>query len=204
MAESSTLTRQWELFQILSARRNGATVRDLVAETGVVDETIRRDLPLLAKTGFPLNEIVGEYGRKSWKLDGGPGVPSRKFNLTEVLSRYLARRFLEPMAGTHDWRVIVEQQETAKSGDAVVEQLATDPRNDFPDRKGLSRDNGFRMRQFFVACRETDCWFQVKITRSPLATTRSSPACSDQTTLPDQRLIQRRLEQLPQTSENDE
>lgn len=103
MAENSTLMRQWGLLQILSARRNGATVRELVAETGVVDKTIRRDLQFLARTGFPLIEIVGEYGRKSWKLDGGPGVPSLKFNLTEVLSLYLARRFLEPLAGTRVW-----------------------------------------------------------------------------------------------------
>ena len=103
MAEISTLTRQWGLLQTLSARRNGTTVRELSDEMGVVDKTIRRDLQLLAKTGFPLTEIVGDYGRKSWKLDGGPGVPSLKFNLTEVLSLYLARRFLEPMAGTHVW-----------------------------------------------------------------------------------------------------
>ena len=103
MAEISTLTRQWGLLQTLSARRHGATVRELSDEMGVVDKTIRRDLQLLAKTGFPLTEIVGDYGRKSWKLDGGPGVPSLKFNLTEVLSLYLARRFLEPMAGTHVW-----------------------------------------------------------------------------------------------------
>ncbi len=103
MAEISTLTRQWGLLQTLSARRHGATVRELSEEMGVVDKTIRRDLQLLSKTGFPLTEIVGEYGRKSWKLDGGPGVPSLKFNLTEVLSLYLARRFLEPMAGTHVW-----------------------------------------------------------------------------------------------------
>jgi predicted DNA-binding transcriptional regulator YafY len=103
MAENTALTRQWGLLQILTARRNGATVRELVAETGVVDKTIRRDLQFLARLGFPLTEVVGDYGRKSWKLDGGPGVPSLKFNLTEVLSFYLARRFLEPLAGTHVW-----------------------------------------------------------------------------------------------------
>ena len=88
---------------MLSARRHGATVRELSDEMGVVDKTIRRDLQFLASIGFPLTETVGEYGRKSWKLDGGPGVPSLKFNLTEVLSLYLARRFLEPLAGTNVW-----------------------------------------------------------------------------------------------------
>jgi len=59
----------------------------------------------------------------------------------------------------HIGRTIVEQQETAHWGDAVVEQLATDLRAAFPDMKGLSRDNVFRMRQFFLTCRETDRWF---------------------------------------------
>lgn len=54
--------------------------------------------------------------------------------------------------------VIVRQQDHAKWGDAVVEQLAADLRAEFPDMKGLSRDNVFRMRQFFLACRELDEW----------------------------------------------
>jgi len=53
-------------------------------------------------------------------------------------------------------RAIVQQQETAQWGDAVVEQLAHDWRLAFPDMKGLSRDNVFRMRQFFVHCRDLD------------------------------------------------
>jgi hypothetical protein len=41
----------------------------------------------------------------------------------------------------------------------VVEQLATDLRAAFPDMKGFTCDNMFRMRQFFLTCRETDRWF---------------------------------------------
>ena len=103
MAELSPLARQWKLLQTLSARQRGATVRELSDEMEVVDKTIRRDLLFLTRTGFPLAETVGEYGRKSWKLDTGPGIASLKFNLTEILSLYLARRFLEPLAGTNVW-----------------------------------------------------------------------------------------------------
>ena len=103
MSETAPLARQWRLLQTLSSRRLGATVRELSDEMGVVDKTIRRDLQLLARTGFPLLETLGEFGRKSWKLDTGPGVASLKFNLTEVLSLYLGRRFLEPLAGTNVW-----------------------------------------------------------------------------------------------------
>jgi predicted nuclease of restriction endonuclease-like (RecB) superfamily len=56
--------------------------------------------------------------------------------------------------------VIVQQQEKANWGDAVVEQLATDLRAAFPDMKGLSRDNLWRMRQFFLSVRDVDGWCQ--------------------------------------------
>ncbi len=55
-------------------------------------------------------------------------------------------------------RVIVQQQEAAHWGDVVVEQLSEDLRAAFPDMKGLLRNNLFRMRQFFLACREVDRW----------------------------------------------
>ena len=54
--------------------------------------------------------------------------------------------------------VIVRQQEQAKWGDAVVEQLAADLRAEFPDMKGLLRANLFRMRQFYRAWLEIDRW----------------------------------------------
>lgn len=104
MAEDTQLIRQWKLLHILSARRQGATVRELVAELGVTDKTIRRDLQFLALEGFPLVEAVGAYGRKSWVLDGGVHAPALNFNLTEVLSLYLGRRALEPLAGTTIWQ----------------------------------------------------------------------------------------------------
>lgn len=58
----------------------------------------------------------------------------------------------------HIGRVIVQQQETANWGDAVVEQLSADLRAAFPDMKGLTKDNLFRMRKFWWACQEIDAW----------------------------------------------
>lgn len=65
-------------------------------------------------------------------------------------------------------RVIVQQQETASWGDSVVEQLANDLRSSFPDMKGLSRDNVFRMRQFFVSCRELEQWHSTTLTKDEI------------------------------------
>lgn len=57
-------------------------------------------------------------------------------------------------------QIIVQQQETANWGDAVVEQLSADLRAAFPDMKGLTKDNLFRMRKFCLACGEIDDWLR--------------------------------------------
>jgi predicted nuclease of restriction endonuclease-like (RecB) superfamily len=54
--------------------------------------------------------------------------------------------------------VIVHQQESAEWGDGVVEQLAADLRAEFPDMKGFTKDNLFRMRKFALSCLEIDEW----------------------------------------------
>jgi len=46
-------------------------------------------------------------------------------------------------------RSIVEKQQTAGWGDSVVERLASDLRAEYPDMRGFSADNLWRMRQFF-------------------------------------------------------
>ncbi len=46
----------------------GVTVAEAVEATGAGDKTIRRDLIMLRKVGFDLEETVGEYGRKSWRI----------------------------------------------------------------------------------------------------------------------------------------
>lgn len=46
-------------------------------------------------------------------------------------------------------RSIVEKQQTARWGDSVVERLASDLRAEFPDMRGFSRDNLWRMRRFY-------------------------------------------------------
>ncbi len=127
MSEHGSIARQWRLLQILSVRRHGATVRELAAEMEVVDKTIRRDLVFLAKTGFPLMETAGDHNRKSWKLETSPGIASLKFNMTEILSLYLARRFLEPLAGTSAW-------EGAQSAFKKIRATLSDSAIDYLDK----------------------------------------------------------------------
>jgi len=56
--------------------------------------------------------------------------------------------------------VIVHQQNRSGWGESVIKQLADDLRTSFPDLKGLSSANVFRMRQFGVSCAEIDGWLQ--------------------------------------------
>ncbi|MCA9054407.1 MAG: transcriptional regulator, partial [Planctomycetaceae bacterium] len=97
------LERQWTILRTLSARRYGATVKELAAEFGVGDKTIRRDLSLLQDLGFPVEAAEGSHGRNHWKLDGETGLPDLRFDISEVLALYLGRTLLQPLAGTVVW-----------------------------------------------------------------------------------------------------
>lgn len=66
--EESSLARQWRLLKLLAFASKGFTIRELVAVSGVSDKTIRRDLVFLKEIGFDVAEMVGERGRKSWRL----------------------------------------------------------------------------------------------------------------------------------------
>jgi len=126
MADTAPLARQWRLLQILSARRQATTVRELAAEMNVIDKTIRRDLQFLASLGFPIVEIVGEYGRKTWRLDFPSGVPPLSFTLTEVAALHVGRELMLPLAGTDFGSGAHSTFRKIRSalGDAAVKYLA--------------------------------------------------------------------------------
>ncbi len=51
-------------------------------------------------------------------------------------------------------RLLIEKQENAGWGDAILEQLSRDLKREFPDQTGYSRRNLYRMRQFYLAYRD--------------------------------------------------
>jgi proteasome accessory factor B len=104
MAVKNALVRQWTVLRTLSARSDGATVKEIAAEMGVCEKTVRRDLATFATAGFPLQESVQAHGRKAWRLDIGNGRPELSFAFDEALALFLGRRFLEPLAGTYLWQ----------------------------------------------------------------------------------------------------
>lgn len=103
MPDETAMFRQWVLLKALSSSRNGLSIRDMSAQAGVNAKTIRRDLDLFRRLGFPLEETSGEFGRKTWRITSPAGQPPLGFNFDEALALSLGRRFLEPLAGTPFW-----------------------------------------------------------------------------------------------------
>ena len=87
----------------LCARHYGASVKELAEELGVSGKTIRRDLRIFQEAGFPLEETVEQFGRKRWRIDPVKGQPGLSFAFDEAVALYLARRLMEPLAGTPFW-----------------------------------------------------------------------------------------------------
>ena len=104
MHDDLQLVRQWNLLRILGKRHYGVTVREMAREMGVTEKTIRRDLKLFGRLGFPLEKTVGDRGRNTWKLTGDSSQPLLTFTFEEAVVLYLGRRFLEPLAGTDFWQ----------------------------------------------------------------------------------------------------
>ncbi len=101
MRDEIGLRRQWALLRALSSRRSGVSVREMAAELGVADRTIRRDLETFRSVGFALvEEVVNDFGRKAWRIRGEGGLPALSFAYDEAAALLLGRRLLEPLAGT--------------------------------------------------------------------------------------------------------
>ncbi len=103
MPDSEPLLRQWTVLRLLSARRQGISLKELASEAGVSEKTILRDLNLLRRLAFPITVSVGERGRKSWSLAANNGLPHLSFTIEEAAALYLGRQYLEGLAGTLFW-----------------------------------------------------------------------------------------------------
>jgi predicted DNA-binding transcriptional regulator YafY len=103
MAGSEQLLRQWLILKTLSARRQGVAVKELAREHQCSQKTIQRDLELLRRLAFPIEEQVLAHGLKLWKLADNSGLPQLSFTFEEAAALFLGRQFLEGFAGTHFW-----------------------------------------------------------------------------------------------------
>lgn len=109
-------------------------------------------------------------------------LPDYPAFLAALKERILRARISAARAVNHElvllyWdigRGIVEKQRIAGWGDAVVERLAADLRVDFPDMRGFSAGNIWRMRQFYQVHAAPEFLAQVvrEIGPIPKATTK--------------------------------
>lgn len=101
MSDSKALIRQWRLLRLLADARHGYTVRELQTEMSVSLETVRRDLKDLQDVGFRVCETVGFRGVKRWRVEGFD--EAFQLNIADLISIYMGRQLLEPLAGTPFW-----------------------------------------------------------------------------------------------------
>ena len=147
MTQESALERHWRLLRVLSTQSSGSSVRELMHETGVSEKTIRRDLILLRRVGFPLEETIVEKNLKLWKLNAEAAFPGM-IRWDEAAALYVGRELMNSMRGTGletAFRSIAEKIEQALPKDVralldhVVARwhIATGPQPDY------SRHNDF-------------------------------------------------------------
>ncbi len=130
MHDEPSLTRHLILIRTLSARRSGATVKELARESGVTEKTIRRDFNRLKQCGFPLVESTGDHGRKTWRVTNDGKLPPLVFAVDEAVVLYLARQLLEPLAGTCLWEAAHRAMRKVRAtlGESAIEYLDRFPK----------------------------------------------------------------------------
>ncbi len=103
MALASGLLRQWTLLRAIASGDGQVTVKSLVDRSGVSEKTIRRDLSVLKRAGFPLSESVGRHGCKTFRL-AATDLPRLEFSYDEALALFFCQRALLPLSGTFFWQ----------------------------------------------------------------------------------------------------
>ena len=101
MGRAEPLIRQWNLLKALQAHRFGVAVDDLAERAGCSVRQVKRDLVVLMEVGFPIEFEARDFGKRFWKLSRD-FVETEQFvlSVTEMLSLYLGRQLLAPLAGT--------------------------------------------------------------------------------------------------------
>ena len=100
MARGESLFRQWELIKALQAHRYGLSTEELAARFECTKRTVQRDLGVLQDI-FPISYEQRDRGKRFWKLaDGTLESTQLQLTMTEMLSLFLSRQLLLPLAGT--------------------------------------------------------------------------------------------------------
>jgi predicted DNA-binding transcriptional regulator YafY len=120
-----SLKRQWLLLRLLASRKHGIAIDEIAQLFEVSEKTVRRDLEALESVEFPLSAINGPHGKRRWQVDVKAPEFQINFDTCEIAALYLARRFLEPLAGTLFWDSIQSSFQKIQTGlgEAAIEHL---------------------------------------------------------------------------------
>lgn len=101
MARGEPLIRQWNLLKLLQSHRFGISAQELAERLECSVRQVKRDLRVLQEVGFPIAFDQRDFGKRFWKL-APHFVQSGQvlLSVTEMLSLYLSRQLLAPLAGT--------------------------------------------------------------------------------------------------------
>lgn len=101
MARGEPLIRQWNLLKALQAHRFGICAGDLAERLHCSRRQVQRDLRVLEEVGFPVEYEDRDYGKRFWKLSPH-FIESHDLvlSVTEMLSLYLSKQLVSPLAGT--------------------------------------------------------------------------------------------------------
>lgn len=97
-SRSARLRRALRLIRELCRHRQGISILDLAHSEELSEKTIRRDIAMLQEEGIPIEETLGDRGRRLLRI--AAPLSELSFEYDELLSLYLGRRLLEPFAGT--------------------------------------------------------------------------------------------------------
>ena len=94
------IVRQWEIIRTLEQSAHGKSLRALAEQLSVTQRTVRRDLDVIERAGFLLEQITVNAERR-WILtrEFFRGVVARGFTISEMCALYLSRSLLESLAG---------------------------------------------------------------------------------------------------------
>ena len=101
MARGEPLIRQWNLLKTLQNFRYGFCADELAERMACSKRQVQRDLSVLQLVGFPIQFEQRDFGKKFWKLSSNFVEQSDLIlSVTEMLSLFLSRQLLAPLAGT--------------------------------------------------------------------------------------------------------
>jgi len=100
MARGEPLIRQWNLLKILQSFRYGIDTSDLAERLECSRRQVQRDLNVLQQAGFPIRFEQRDFGKRFWKLSSDFIEHGELMTVTEMLSLFLSRQLLAPLAGT--------------------------------------------------------------------------------------------------------